>query len=142
MSDNKTIKMSKFNDEVWGLVWLYGQGHDISVNGISELIRRRWDNYFETSTSPIIRETLGIDTIKSYSQARSKYPTSKTGVYIEHINTVKSRATELMKMGKENPNITKNDVEVFIRESYKSVYKHKTLEPLEGSEAWVYLPKK
>ena len=133
--------MSKFNDEVWGLVWLYGQGHSVSVNGISELIRRRWDNYFETPTSPVIKETLGIDSIKSYGQARSKYPTSKTGVYIEHINTVKSRATELMRMAKENPNITKDEVENYIRGSYKSVYKHKTLEPLEGPEASVYLTK-
>ena len=134
--------MSKFNDEVWGLVWLYGQGHTISVNGISELIRRRWDNYFPTKTSPIIKETIGIDEIKSYSEARSKYPTSKTGVYIEHINTVKSRALKLMEMAKNNPNITKDEVDVYIRESYKSVYKHKILEPLEGNEAYVYLPKK
>ena len=133
--------MSKFNDEVWLLVKGYGQGYDISVNGISELIRRRWDNYFETPTSPVIKESLGIDTIKSYGEARRKYPTSKTGVYIEHINTVKSRATELMRMAKNNPNITKDEVMDYIKKSYKSVYKHKVLEPLEGNDAEVYLTK-
>lgn len=132
---------SKFNDEVWGLVWLYGQGHNISVNGISELIRRRWDNYFNTPTSIMIKELLGIEFISSYNQARSKYKTSLTGVYLEHINTVQERALELMSMARKNPNITKQEVEDYIRNSYKAVYKHKTLEPLEGQAAMVYLPK-
>jgi len=133
--------MSKFNNEVWVLVKAYGEGYDISVNGISELIRRRWDNHFETPTSHVIRETLGIDSIKSYSQAQTKYSRGKTGATIEHINTVKSRAIELMKMAKENPNITQKEVEDYIRSSYLSVYKHYKLEPLEGDEASVYLPK-
>ena len=134
--------MSKFNSSVWLLVKGYAQGEDVCINDISELIRRRWDNYFETPTSQMIREILGIDVITSYQMARSKYKTSLTGVYLEHINTVKDRAIQLMEMAKQNPNITKEEVEEFIRSSYKAVYKHKVKEPLEGNEAWVYLPKK
>ena len=131
----------KFSNDVWLLVKEIPNGMYPSHHILSESIRRCWDNYFETPTSPLIRELLGIDFVKAYWEAQSKYSRGKTGATLEHINEVQYRADEIIEMVENNPNITKDEVEMYIKESYKSVYKHYILEPLEGSEAWVYLPK-
>ena len=132
----------KFSNDVWLLVKEIPNGIYPSHHILSETIRRCWDNYFETPTSPLLRELLGIDTIKSYSEAQSKYSRGKTGATVEHINEIQYRADELIELIENNPTITQKDVEDYIRTSYLSVYKHYKLEPLEGNEAWVYLPKK
>jgi len=152
MSDNNNINKTKnlktnrvarkFSNDVWLLLKEIPNGMYPSHHAVSEMIRRCWDNYFETPTSPLLRETLGIDNIKSYSQAQSKYSRGKTGATIEHINEVQYRADELIKMVENNSIITQKEVENYIRDSYLSVYKHYKLEPLEGNEAYVYLPKK
>ena len=46
-----------------------------------------------------------------------------------------------MKMAKENPSISKEEVIEYLTNSYEAVYRHYTLEPLVGMEASVYLPK-
>ncbi len=132
----------KFSNDVWLLVKDIPNGMYPSHHLLSESIRRCWDNYFETPTSPQLRESLGINTIKTYSQAQSKYSRGKTGATVEHINEVQYRADEVIEMVENNPTITQKEVEDYIRDSYLSVYKHYKLEPLKGNEAHVYLPKK
>ena len=137
------MKISPKNcDSVWVLVSAYGAGHNICTHIIGEAIRRCVDNFIETPTSPEMKKIIGIDTIKSYSEAQRKYSRGKTGATIEHIHSVKNRTIELMRMAKENPAITKNEVRLYLTNSYKSVYRHYKLEPLTDSEAEVYLPKK
>jgi hypothetical protein len=132
----------KFSDAPWALVKAYAEGYRISSHMVGESIRRCVDNFLETPTSPEIRKIIGIDSIKSYSLAQRKYSRGKTGATIEHINTVKDRTVELMRMAKENPNITPQQVLDYLINSYKAVYRHHTLEPLTGKDAVIYLPKK
>jgi hypothetical protein len=136
------MKISPKNcDSVWALVSAYGAGHNICTHIVGESIRRCVDNFIETPTSPEIKKITGIDTIKSYSEAQRKYSRGKTGATIEHIHTVKDRTIELMRMAKENPSITKEEVRSYLTNSYKAVYRHYKLESLVGIEAKIYLPK-
>ena len=45
----------------------------------------------------------------------------------------------LLKMAKENPSITKEEVFDYLINSYKAVYRHYKLEPLTGAKAEIYL---
>ena len=135
------MKISPKNcDSVWVLVSAYGAGHNVSTHIVGEAIRRCIDNFIETPTSPEIKKITDMDTIKSYSEAQRKYSRGKTGATIEHIHTVKDRTIELMRMAKENPDITKDEVRSYLMNSYKAVYRHHKLEPLVGISAEVYLP--
>ena len=129
----------KFSDDIWALVSSYGAGHRISNHMVSESIRRCVDNFLETPTSAEIKRIIGVDSIKSYSQAQYKYSRGKTGATIEHINTVEDRTIELLKMAKENPAITKEEVFDYLINSYKAVYRHYKLEPLTDAKAEIYL---
>jgi hypothetical protein len=131
----------KFSNDIWLLVKEIPNGYYPSNHIVSESIRRCVDNFLETPTSPEIKKSIGVNSIKSYSLAQRKYSRGKTGATIEHINTVKDRTIELIRMAKENPHITKEEVFHYLIKSYKAVYRHYTLEPLVGMEASVYLPK-
>ena len=129
----------KFSNDIWLLVSRFEEGCPPSNHIVSESIRRCVDNFLETPTSAEIKRIIGVDSIKSYSQAQRKYSRGKTGATIEHINTVKDRTIELLKMAKENPSITKEEVFDYLINSYKAVYRHYKLEPLTGAKAEIYL---
>jgi hypothetical protein len=142
MKDMKTNRVPrKFSNDVWLLVKEIPNGVYPSHHILSETIRRCWHNYFETPTSPQLRESLGIDTIEAYSQARRLCPTSKTGATLEHIVECQHNADGVIELVENKPTITQKEIEDYIKIDYKAVYRHKILEPLEGSEASVYLPK-
>ena len=121
-----------YEDTLWILLREYGKGMNISNNSLSEILRRTYDNKFPTPTSPKMKEMYGLDEIP-------KFNSRPRGVYLEHIIPVRYRIETLKNMVNKNPNITKDEITNYVKESYKAVYKVKEYEPLTEQNAEIYL---
>ena len=122
----------EYEDTLWVLLKGFSEGKNISNVSLSEILRRTYDCHFPTPTSPKMKEIYGLDEI-------SKFNSRPRGVYLEHIITIRERIDTLKNMAKDNPNLTKEEVTEYIKNSYKAVYKVKKYEPLTESDAEVYL---
>lgn len=123
-----------YEDTLWILLKEYGKGMNISNNSLSEILRRTYDSQFSTPTSPKMKEIYGLDEIP-------KFNSRPRGVYLEHIIPVRDRIETLKNMVNKNPNITKDEITNYVKESYKAVYKVKKYEPLTEQNAEIYLNK-
>lgn len=124
----------EYEDTLWVLLKEIGKGKNISNNSLSEILRRTYDANFPTPTSPKMKEVYGLDEIPKFN-ARPR------GVYLEHIITIRERIDTLKKMAMSNPNLTKKEVNKYVEDSYRAVYKIKKYEPLTEEKAEIYLKK-
>jgi len=121
-----------FEDTLWIMLKGYGQGLVVSNNSLSEILRRTYDANFPTPTSPKVKEQFGLTEIPRFNSR-------PRGVYLEHIITIRERVHTLKEMARHNPDLTKDQVTEYVKESYKAVYKIKKEEPLTEGDAKIYL---